>query len=397
MCETASRFSAAVSAVLAAVPRNGGREPCKFSFSNRRLTVGWLTLEVLYAAKRVNGASNTNQSTSKRRRTCPDSGIAISSPMPPTSDATHTMVEENRYYPSEQSQQLSASGVPPVQHLFVPRSPPHSMDYNTSCGERDGTNTHGRSGMAVDGTAHQSFRHADQVSLSQRNPMQCAHGSPLSQSPLCYDQYRAPSEDASVPQSGSFQAEAPGPRSKNGFTTGSISYFSSYPEASGAECTTSPINYFPTYSEADGVVVGAASGSHLTTECTTGSINYFPTYPEATNVLTGEALDINSDSRTATRVVDYFPTYVEVGGVFTSEAPDGAFWPRAARIVSYTRQSNLWWYTAVNTFHEHWWIVQLSLDSAGMGDRARLWKSEAKFYHISFLANQAICSPYTQH
>ncbi len=128
--------------------------------------------------------------------------------------------------------------------------------------------------MATADTAHQSFRDLNLVS-SQSNPMQGAQGYFLSQGLQYKGECRAPSKDGPNLESDNFRREAPGLRSKDGFTTG-------------------PVNYFLTCPEAGGVFAVEASGSHLNTEYTTGS-------------------------------VDYFPTYVEAGGVFTSEAPGVAF------------------------------------------------------------------------
>ena len=62
-----------------------------------------------------------------------------------------------------------------------------------------------------------------------------------------------------------------------------------------------------------------ASGSNLDTECTTGSVSYFLTYPEVNGVSTSEAPEMTSDSGAAAGTVEYFPTYIEAGDVITDK------------------------------------------------------------------------------
>jgi len=107
--------------------------------------------------------------------------------------------------------------------------------------------------MATADTAHQSFRDLNLVS-SQSNPMQGAQGYFLSQGLQYEGECRAPSKDGPNLESDNFRREAPGLRSKDGFTTG-------------------PVNYFLTYPEAGGVFAVEASVSHLNTEYTTGSVH----------------------------------------------------------------------------------------------------------------------------
>ena len=180
---------------------------------------------------------------------------------PSTFNVTHTMSEENRDYPPEQSQQCPASCPPSLQHHPIPTNSPSSSGHKVSSGGCDGTNTNSSVG-ATDSTAHPSFGHPSPVSLSQSNTVQAAHGTILRQD---------------------------------------LQY-------SGTDTTDSG-THSPGDPEASSVLAGAASGSHLNTECTTDSVSYFLTYPEAGGVFAGEAFDMCFDSGAAADTVNRIHHY----------------------------------------------------------------------------------------
>ena len=123
----------------------------------------------------MNKNSDLDPNTLKRRKTYRDNGIVTPLPMPPASGAMQSTSEENRYHPPEQSQQCSASRISSLRHLLIDATPPHFFGDEVSSGGCDSTNASNTSGMAIDDTAHESFRDFENSST------QVAQGSILSQ------------------------------------------------------------------------------------------------------------------------------------------------------------------------------------------------------------------------
>ncbi|KAL9030081.1 MAG: hypothetical protein Q9196_001756 [Gyalolechia fulgens] len=245
VCETASKFSAVVSAGLAAMPQS----------------------------KRMNDTSNLDPNTLKRRRTCRDNGIATPPPMPPATGATQSASEENRYHPPKQSQQRSASRITSLRHLLIDATPPHSFGYKVSSGGCDTTNASNTSEMAIDNTALESFTDFE------NNPTQVPQGPILSEGVQYGSQLGIPptlQEGEIYPQS--TDASAVGLYhlgSSSGHTANDGGYIPWFPdcdntlgaEAPGSNSGLGPTaddgGYIPWFSDCDSTLGAAYAGNNV--------------------------------------------------------------------------------------------------------------------------------------
>jgi hypothetical protein len=229
----------------------------------------------------------------------PEYGIAMPSPLPPTSDITYT----TRSHRLGQSQQYPASCTPSLQHLRH-TNPAAYVGYDVDSPRCDGPHTVSGGGVATDGNDHLSFGRLDPATSSQSNAENGARGSFPSQCLQYGGQHRAPPEERPIPEADNrFEDEARGLRSDAGFSTDAI-------------------NYFLTYPESEGVFTRQASALYPDKGSTTGAMDYFLTYPEANDVFTGEASGLHPGMGSTADAMDYFLTYPEANDVLIDEASD---------------------------------------------------------------------------